>query len=161
MQVKKIQSELGWSGDIVENVPESFNYEKIECWMQGVRDYIKYIKRGYTRPTHLAAIDLRNERITKEEAKKMIKNFEGKRPPSLDLFLEYIGISEGDFYTIAMGHQVSPWNFDPSAISNGEKTPDFDKWLKGDGLAEADAENQMSQWAQTCSNCGSQDTCAS
>ena len=82
--------------------------------MQGVRDFIKYIKRGYTRPTHLAAIDLRKERISKEEAEAMIRKFEGRRPPSLDLFLEYVGLSEEEFYTIAVGHQVSPWKFDLS-----------------------------------------------
>ena len=65
--------------------------------MQGVRDYIKYIKRGYTRPTHLAAIDLRNQRISKEEAQAMIRQFEGRRPPSLDLFLDYVGLTEEEF----------------------------------------------------------------
>ena len=34
MQVGKIKQDLGWEGDIVENVPSEFNYEKIECWMQ-------------------------------------------------------------------------------------------------------------------------------
>ena len=90
-QVNIIQSEPNWKGDTVENVPPGYNYEKIECWMQGVRDYIKFIKRGYTRLTHLSAIDLRNGRFI-EEAKNMISEFEGHRPPSLDLFLEYIGI---------------------------------------------------------------------
>ena len=65
--------------------------------MQGVRDFIKYIKRGYTRPTHLVAIDLRNGRITKEEAQAMIREYEGRRPPSLDLFLEYVGLTEEEF----------------------------------------------------------------
>jgi hypothetical protein len=27
------------------NVPDNYSYEKIECYMQGVRDYIKYIKK--------------------------------------------------------------------------------------------------------------------
>ena len=116
MQVEKIRSELGWQGDVVENVPEDFNYEKIECWMQGVRDFVKYIKRGYTRPTHLAAIDLRNQRISHEEAQDMIRQFEGRRPPSLDLFLDYVGLTEEEFYAIATGHQVSPWKFDASEI---------------------------------------------
>ena len=109
---------------------ENFNYEKIECWMQGVRDYIKYIKRGYTRPTHLASIDLRNQRMSQEEAQAMIRQFEGKRPPSLDLFLEYVGLAEEEFYAIATGHQVSPWQFDSSAIRQGERTPDFNQWLR-------------------------------
>ena len=48
-------NERNWlEGDEVENVPPEYNYEKIECYMQGVRDYIKYIKRGYSRPSHLS-----------------------------------------------------------------------------------------------------------
>ena len=65
--------ELGWKGDRVENVPPEYNYEKIECYMQGVRDYIKYIKRGYSRPSHLIAIDIRNGVMEKEEGEKYIK----------------------------------------------------------------------------------------
>ena len=160
-QVGMIQQELGWQGDIVENVPSEYNYEKIECWMQGVRDYIKYIKRGYSRPTHLAAIDLRNQRITKEEAINMIKKFEGKRPPSLDLFLDAVGLDEDRFYTIAMGHQVSPWKFDPSAVEIGDKTSDFDDWLREDGIDPVLAEEQVGSWAATCQGCESQSGCGS
>ncbi len=158
-QVSVIQSELGWTGDVVENVPEEFNYEKIECWMQGVRDYIKYIKRGYTRPTHLAAIDLRNNRITKDEARAMIQQFEGKRPPSLDLFLEYVGLDEQEFYSIAMSHQVSPWQFDPDQIGLGGETPDFAQWLRGDGLSSVESNEQLSRWKEHCSGCHSSKAC--
>ena len=52
-QVKIIEKETGWTGDEVENVPKNYKYEKIECYMQGVRDYIKYLKERYSRPTHL------------------------------------------------------------------------------------------------------------
>lgn len=158
-QVSVIQNELGWQGDRVENVPESYNYEKIECWMQGVRDYIKYIKRGYTRPTHLAAIDLRNNRISQEEAKSMIREFEGRRPPSLDLFLEYVGLDEEQFYSIAIGHQVSPWQFDSTAIRSGDKTSDFSQWLKGDGLNPVESEVQVGRWAEVCASCDSNSGC--
>ena len=159
MQVDKIHSVLGWQGDIVENVPKDYDYEKIECWMQGVRDYIKYIKRGYTRPTHLSAIDLRNKRISKEQAQIIIREFEGRRPPSLDLFLEYMGISEEEFYKIAIVHQVSPWTFDSTTVREGEKTPDFDQWLRGDGLEEADAKSQINRWNESCGSCGSSGGC--
>ena len=159
MQVSVIQNELGWKGDRVENVPENYNYEKIECWMQGVRDYIKYIKRGYTRPTHLAAIDLRNNRISQEEAKSMIREFEGRRPPSLDLFLEYVGLDEEQFYSIAIGHQVSPWQFDTSSIRSGDKMSDFSHWLKGDGLNRVESEVQVARWADVCATCDSNDGC--
>ncbi|MFH1437909.1 MAG: hypothetical protein ABIJ56_19535, partial [Pseudomonadota bacterium] len=32
-----------------------------------VRDYLKFTKRGYARTTHLASIDVRNGRISREE----------------------------------------------------------------------------------------------
>ena len=82
--VEIIKKELNWTGDEVENVPPEYNYEKIECYMQGVRDYIKYIKRGYTRPTHLASIDIRNGRMNRDEGLSQLEEYEGKKPPSLD-----------------------------------------------------------------------------
>ena len=71
---------MGCKGDEVENVPSEYNYEKIECYMQGVRDYIKYIKRGYTRPTHLASIDIRNGRMNRDEGLNQLREYEGKKP---------------------------------------------------------------------------------
>ena len=142
-QSKIIMDEIGWQGDQVENVPPEYKYEKIECYMQGVRDYIKYIKRGYTRPSHLSAIDLRNKRISLDEAKKNSKEFEGKRPPSLDIFLEYVGLSEDEFYDIATSHTISPWQFDRTKITPGEKTHDFNKWQRFGGMPRKEAEEQL------------------
>ncbi len=36
-----IKKELGWEGNVVEGVPPGYEYEKIECWFQGIRDYLK------------------------------------------------------------------------------------------------------------------------
>ena len=127
-QSKIIYDELDWKGDQVENVPPQYNYEKIECYMQGVRDYIKYIKRGYSRPSHLVAIDIRHGRLTKEEGQVMIDEYEGRRPQSLDLFLEFIGMSEEEFIDIAMSHQVSPNVHKPENTLPGNKTDDYDEW---------------------------------
>ncbi|MDO1445133.1 N-acetyl sugar amidotransferase [Rhodocytophaga aerolata] len=143
VQSKIIADELGWRGDTVENVPAQYNYEKIECYMQGVRDYIKYIKRGYTRPTHLSSIDIRNGRMTREEGMHMLQEYEGKRPPSLDLFLEFVGLSEKEFLEIAMGHGVSPYKHDPSTITEGTKMHDFDKWSKDGAMPREEAEVQL------------------
>ena len=43
-----IKKELGWKVDELEGVPDEINPhgEKIECFMQGTRDYIKFLKRG-------------------------------------------------------------------------------------------------------------------
>ena len=122
--------------------------------MQGVRDYIKFIKRGYTRPTHLAAIDLRNGRITKEEAEMMINTYEGKKPASLEIFLDYVGLSEKEFYEIAMEHSVSPWEYDHKKYDIASKLPDHGEWLKGDGLSKEEANEQCRGYGNSCETCG-------
>jgi len=145
-QSRIIQEELGWKGDEVENVPPGYSYEKIECYLQGVRDYIKYIKRGYTRPSHLVSIDIRNSRLTRAEAMEIIKKYEGKRPPSLDLFLEYIGLTEEEFLKIALSHGVSPYKHDPAKVTPGKRTPDFDEWPRAGAMPRAETEAQLERW---------------
>jgi N-acetyl sugar amidotransferase len=147
-QTAIIQEELGWQGDEVENVPPGYEYEKIECYLQGVRDYIKYIKRGYTRPSHLASIDIRNHRLDRQQALDLIAVSEGKRPPSLDLFLDYIGLSEGEFLEIAMNHGVSPYQHDQGRVVPGRKVHDFDTWPRYGTMPREEAEKQLSRWRQ-------------
>ena len=50
-----------------------YDYEKVECFMQGVRDYLKFLKRGVGRTNHLVGIDIRNKRMTRERAINIIK----------------------------------------------------------------------------------------
>ena len=146
MQSEVIQKELGWKGDEVENVPPEYNYEKIECYVQGVRDYIKYIKRGYTRPAHLASIDIRNNRMSHDEGLALIEQYEGKRPPSLDLFLDFIGLTEKEFLEIAMSHGVSPYKHDPASIVPGKKLADFGAWSRTGPMPREEALQQMERW---------------
>ncbi|MEK6982291.1 MAG: N-acetyl sugar amidotransferase [Candidatus Micrarchaeota archaeon] len=125
-----IAKELGWKGSKVEGIPESYYYEKVECYVQGVRDYLKYIKRGFGRTSHLMSLDLRNKRITVDEAKKLIEKYDGKRPASLDVFLKYVGLTEDEFNELAARHVVSPHVFDPKKIKKGDKLPDYEQWDK-------------------------------
>jgi N-acetyl sugar amidotransferase len=148
-QSKIIHDELGWNGDLVENVPPGYNYEKIECYMQGVRDYIKYIKRGYTRPTHLASIDIRHDRLSREEGLDMIHKYEGKKPASLEIFLDMIGLTEAEFFEIAKTHQISPWKINVFEQEMGEKLPDFDHWSREGKMERAEAEAQIDRWKIT------------
>ena len=127
-QVELIKRELDWEGDEVEGVPEQFDYEKIECFFQGIRDYLKYIKRGFGRSNHLANIEIRNGRMSREEGAALEKEYDGKRPPSLDLFLKYLHMTEAEFLEIAMRHQVDPHRFAPNEVEDGKKMWDFDKW---------------------------------
>jgi len=145
-QVGIIQEELGWTGDQVENVPSQYNYEKIECYMQGVRDYIKYIKRGYTRPTHLASIDIRHDRLSREEGLKIIDEYEGKRPPSLDLFLDFVGLTEDEFTEIVESHVVSPHQHIPGSIQPGIKLADHDLWSTEGAMPRDEAVKFVGDW---------------
>jgi N-acetyl sugar amidotransferase len=145
-QSEVIAKELGWEGDDVENVPPGYRYEKIECYLQGVRDYIKYIKRGYTRPAHLASLDIRNHRMKREIAMEMIKKYEGKRPPSLGLFLRHIGLTEKEFMEVAMGHGVSPYQHDPVATEQGRPMADMSEWPTEGNMPREEALRQLERW---------------
>lgn len=123
-----IKEELGWQGSEVEGIPAQYWYEKVECCMQGVRDYLRFLKRGYGRTAHLATLDLRNARMSRDEAMRLIQQYDGKRPCSLDVFLQYVGISEGEFMDIALSHVISPWVPDVKKIPRGKKLPDQDSW---------------------------------
>jgi N-acetyl sugar amidotransferase len=126
--VSIIKHELGWQENDVEGVPKAYRYEKVECAMQGVRDYLKFIKRGFGRTTHLVSIDIRNGRLSREEAMKLVQEHDGKRPASLDIFLEYVGLTEEEFMAIALQHIVSPHVHDPKSVLPGEKLRDQDQW---------------------------------
>ena len=123
-----IMKELGWEGDDVEGVPPGYSYEKVECMMTGVRDYIKFIKRGYARVSHLTSLDTRNNRMKRVEAEKLVKEYEGKRPETLDLFLRMIDMPEEEFIRIALSHAVSPYKHDFATIKRGNKLYDHDSW---------------------------------
>ena len=130
-QSKLIMDELGWQGDQVEGMPwEVYPYEKIECYLQGVRDYIKYLKRGYSRVSQMTALDIRHDRIDKTTADKLVAEFEGKRPPSLNLFLEYLELTEEQFNEIVLKTVVPPFKPDFDAIEDAPKTWDYDLWYR-------------------------------
>ena len=126
--VEIIKRELGWQGQQVEGIPPEYDYEKIECQMQGVRDYMKYIKRGFGRTNHLVNIDIRNKRKTRDEGWALAETFDGKRPASLDVFLEFLQIDEETFYKLMEPHQVSPHVFQLERVRRGEPLPDMPKW---------------------------------
>ncbi len=120
-------------------MPPEYSYEKVECFMQGIRDYLKYLKRGYGRTAHLASIDIRNGRLDRHTAARLIGEFDGRRPASLDLFLEYLQIDEAEFHRIALSHCVSPWQPDLAAIPKGVPLPDTPRWDRTFDLIHVEA----------------------
>lgn len=127
-QTQLIQDELGWEMDQVENIPEQFWFEKLECRLNGIRDYLKYIKRGFGRTAQSVAREIRNKRLTREEGRALLDKFERRRPESLDYFLHILGITEEEFMDIALKHVISPYQFDPSTVRKGIRLHDQDDW---------------------------------
>lgn len=124
-QVEIIERELNWKRDEVEGIPPEYGYEKIECYMQGVRDYIKYLKRGFGRTAHLASIDIRNERLDREKGLELTEKYDGRRPAALDRFLKILEIDEKEFMDIVQKHVVAPHEMpDPANIPKVNREPD-------------------------------------
>ena len=141
-QVELIKKELGWKEDLNAGIPPEYGYEKIECQMQGIRDYLKYIKRGYGRTTHLTTIDIRNNRIKRQAAAELVEKYDGKRPESLDHFLDMLSLTEDEFNKIALKHSVPPHITDFENIETGQMLPDRPDW---DNTAKLDREYTLSK----------------
>lgn len=129
-----IKRELGWQTDELEGVPREINAhgEKIECFMQGTRDYIKFLKRGYSRVAQINAFHVRAGRMEPEEAFRINAECDGRKPPSLNVFLEYVGLTEDEFNQIVAQMVIPPHKPDLDHIQPAEKTWDFEQWYRED-----------------------------
>ncbi len=134
-QVKIIKDELGWQEDLNAGIPPEYAYEKIECQVQGIRDYIRYLKRGYGRTAHLVALDLRNKRISLDKANDLIKKYDGKKPYALKQFLDILNITEDEFNKIVIRHAVFPHKPVFSKIEEGPFLKDSNSWPKKSQLS--------------------------
>lgn len=127
-QVTVIKQELGWKGQEVEGIPPEYDYEKIECRWQGIRDYCKYIKRGHGRTNHLACIDIRNGDLDRKRGMELCEEYDGKRPASLDQFLDLLDLSEEEFEEIVLANAVIDWGFKHGEVARGKELPDMHLW---------------------------------
>jgi hypothetical protein len=85
--------------------------------------------------------------MDRNDALDLIQKYEGKKPKSLQIFLDFIGLTEKEFFEIAISHAVSPWEFDmESTMEESKKMKDFDEWYKGDGLNRAEAEILLNRY---------------
>ncbi len=86
-------------GDTAHQEGTYTNFENLDGKFVGVHDYLKFLKFGFGRATDHASIDIRNERISREEAIELIRAYEGKVPRRyLEEFLEFVGMTEDEFY---------------------------------------------------------------
>jgi N-acetyl sugar amidotransferase len=77
------------------------NYENLDEKMHGLHDYLKYVKYGFGRATDHACIDVRNNRLSREEGLKLVKQYDGKYPNySVDEFVKYSGMTKEEIDVI-------------------------------------------------------------
>jgi len=71
------------------------NYENLDEQIVGLHDYLKFVKYGFGRATDHACIDIRNNRLTRNEGIELIIQYDGKYPfKSINAFIEYSGLSK-------------------------------------------------------------------
>ena len=77
------------------------NYENLDEKMHGLHDYLKYVKYGFGRATDHACIDIRNNRIIRDEGLKLVKKYDGKYPHnSINEFVKYSGMTKPEVDSI-------------------------------------------------------------
>ncbi len=78
---------------------QTFNlHASIDDFFEGTHNYCKYLKFGYSRCTDHTSLEIRNHRMTRDEAIELIDKYEHlKRPKNLDHFLKFAQITEKDF----------------------------------------------------------------
>ena len=118
-QIKILNRELGWEPTETENLHPRYFGEKIDCFLQGSRDYLRYIKRGYSRTNQRANLEIRQGDITREEGLEM-EQYDAQRPQSLDVVMDYLNITEDEFNEIAENHAIFPHVHDPSTVRRAQ-----------------------------------------
>ena len=77
------------------------NYENLDEKMHGLHDYLKFVKYGFGRATDHACIDIRNNRITREEGLKLVKQYDGKYPHyGVNEFVKYSGLNKDEIDSV-------------------------------------------------------------
>jgi len=79
----------------------TFNlFSKIEDHANDVHDYLKYLKFGYGRATDDASTEVRHGRLTREEAAKLVEEYDSNIPSTLQTYLDFLEITEEEFYNL-------------------------------------------------------------
>lgn len=74
------------------------NYENLDCAFTAIHDYLKYVKFGFGRATDHACLDVRNGRITRDQAVDLVHRYDGKYPSlALPEFLQYMELTKDEF----------------------------------------------------------------
>lgn len=81
-------------------------YNDVDCHhYSDLHDYIKYLKYGYGKATDHACREIRLKRMTREEGIALVNKYQRKEPKTLQLFLDWVGITESGLYHLISQHR--------------------------------------------------------
>jgi len=100
-QLEKVR-ELGFTLHDGPSEGTFTNYENLDNKIQGIHDYFKWLKFGYGRATDNASVQIRLNWLNREEAMKLVQEYEGKLPEKyLNEFLAQWNMNRDEFFKIA------------------------------------------------------------
>ncbi len=95
----EIVKEFGWSPKMDGPVEGTYgNHENLDEATYYIHDYLKFVKFGFGRASDHAGIDIRNGRLGREEACKLVRQYDGRYPREhLKAFLNFYGMTQKEF----------------------------------------------------------------
>ena len=101
-QTAMVQEKYGWQGS---RKPFERTYRRFsnldDRYENGIHDLLKFIKFGYGRCSDHASKDIREGYLTREKAIDMVKKYDHVISSDLHYWLDYVGMSEDEFWAIA------------------------------------------------------------
>jgi N-acetyl sugar amidotransferase len=104
-------------------------YNDVDCWnYSDVHDYIKWLKHGYGKVLDHACREIRLRRMTREQGIDLVKEYQPRGPQNLQMFLDWLGITENAFHYIVDQHR-NPRIWERTTDWNWKMKSDFLKTL--------------------------------
>jgi hypothetical protein len=81
-------------------------YDHVDCYnYMDLHDHIKFLKHGYSKVTDHACREIRHGRLSKDNAEKIVLNYQNKPLTQLEKFLEWLGINQRGLEFILKQHE--------------------------------------------------------
>ena len=78
-----------------------YNYADIDCDFISIHHWLKWYKFGFTRTMDNLSLEIRNGRLTRDEALEILKDGKDETPyEDIEIFCMFVGITEERFYLI-------------------------------------------------------------
>ncbi len=105
-------------------------YNDVDCYhYSDLHDYIKFLKYGFGKATDHACREIRLKRMEREEGIEQVRVCQNKKPETLSMFLEWIGMKETGFYYLINKHRDrniwsknvnNDWELDDSVFNHSQ-----------------------------------------